>query len=264
MTNALTIRNDLTPAVWQMIEAIAPTMHQARLFGVSSPAAAAAIMLKGAELGFQPAASLEFIRTVEGRPTLSPRGMLALLHNAKHVIAEVKITQLADAKGAHSGHECTIRRVDGFEYTARFTLEDAKRAGLIKPNSNWEKYPERMTLWRAVDFCADVAAPDVTNGINTAAKFDGGPIDGEWFDTSDVSTTDVAAGVIDIIQADGPDETAAAALAAQALIEEYGAEAVLGVLGIIPTTLEEVDAIRYKLIETDAAGIEEVPQQVAA
>jgi len=224
-----------------MINAIAPVMHASRLFNVASPAAAAAIMLKGRELGLQLAASMEFIRTVEGRPTLSPRGMLALLFNARHIIAEVKITQLTDVKGAHQGHECTIRRVDGFEYTARFTLEDARRAGLAKASSNWEKYPERMTLWRAVDFAADVAAPDVINGINTAAKFDDGTVEAEWFDTADVS-----------VETNAPDESGRAALAAQTLIAEYGPDAVLTANGgTIPATMEEIDAARYALIATD-------------
>jgi hypothetical protein len=240
-----------------MIEMIAPAMHASRLFGVGSPAAAMAIMLKGHELGFQQAASMELIRTVEGRPTLSPRGMLALLFNAPHVIAEVKINHLTGSKGEHVGHECTIRRVNGFEYTARFTLDDAKRAGLVKPNSNWEKYPERMTLWRAVDFAADVAAPDVTNGMNTAAKYDDdGAIDAEWFDAAD--TAEDGPGVIPTDS--GPDETAAAALAAQALVNDYGAEAVLAANGgAIPVTLEEVDAARYALIAAQAA--QEEPAQ---
>ena len=246
MTNAIAIRQEITPGEWGMINEVAPVMHGSRLFGVSSPAAAAAIMLKGHELGFQLAASMEFIHVVEGRPTLSPRGMLALLHNAKDIIAEVRITQLTDDKTqAHIGHECYIRREDGFEYTARFTLADAKRAGLIKPNSNWEKYPERMTLWRGVEFAADVAAPDVTNGLNTAAKFDAaGTVDADWTEVTDAAD--------DLPGADGPDESAAAAQLAQALVEEYGAEAVLAANGnAIPATLEEVDAVRYALIAAE-------------
>ena len=252
MTTALAIRNerrDVTPAEWQMIETIAPAMHTSRLFGVSSPAAAMAIMLKGHELGFQFAASMELIRTVEGRPTLSPRGMLALLFNAPDIIAEVKITPLTDDKGKHLGHECTIRRVNGFEYTSRFTLEDARRAGLMKPSSNWEKYPERMTLWRAIDFCADVAAPDVTNGMNTAAKYDGDTVDAEWFEASDVAADGV--GAIDL----GQDDPGDIAAAVQGLVDEYGAEAVLNANdGRIPLTLEEVDALRYALIAADGEG----------
>lgn len=250
MSTALTVRPEISPAEWQMISQIAPAMHESRLFGVASPAAAAAIMLKGYELGFQLAASMEFIRVVEGRPTLSPKGMLALLFNAKHVIAEVKITHLQDAKGGHVGHECTIRRVDGFEYTSRFTIEDARRAGLVKDKGNWDKYPERMTLWRAVDFAADVAAPDVTNGINTASKFDGGVIEAEWFDTSEVPVEDTAADGADVVPST-PDETGDVTKALQALLDEYGAEAVLTTGGgVLPASLEEVDALRYKLIET--------------
>ena len=237
----------LTPAEWNMIQAVAPAMHMSRLFGFSNPHAAEAVMLKGRELGFELAASVELIRTVEGRPTLTPRGMLALLHTRKDVIAEIEITQLVDDKsGQHIGHECTIRRVDGFEYTGRFTLADAQQAGLIKPKSGWEKYPERMTLWRAVDFAADVAAPDVTNGMNTYAKFDDDVIDADWLDAP------VVVDVAEIPQDTGPDETTDAALAAQTLIDEYGALAVLNANdGKIPTMMEEIDALRYKLIAGD-------------
>lgn len=245
MTNALTVRPDLTPATWELIERMAPTMHTSRLFGVSSPAAAAAIMLKGHELGLPLTASFDLIHVIDGKPGLSPRGALAILHQSPD-IAGVSIVRLIDEKGNYLGHECTIRRHSGFEYTARFTMKDAERAGLVKPASGWTKYPENMCLWRAVGFAADVAAPDIIGGMKTADQFGaeltatGDVIPGQWIDSEDG---------IGAVQLNGPDETAEIAAIAQGLINDYGAEAVLTANGgVIPTTLEEVDAVRYKFI----------------
>ena len=71
---------------------------------------------------------------------------------------------------------------------------------------------------------------------------------GQWVDSPDSPA---------FLPSDAPDETAEAALAAQVLVEEYGAEAVLAANGgNIPATLEEIDAVRYALIaaEGEAAG----------
>lgn len=163
-------QRELTLQIWQMISQIAPVMWKSRLFGVVSQEAAAAIMLKGYELGLSVTASFEFIHVIQGKPGLSPRGALALLHSHPD-IEKVEIRRLTKKEdSSYLGHSCTIKRKNGFEYTAQFTLEDAKRAGLVKPDSGWTKYPEQMCMWRAVGFAADVAAPDITAGMTTIMK----------------------------------------------------------------------------------------------
>lgn len=250
MTNALAIRKEITPTEWQMIETIAPTMHTSRLFGVSSPAAAAAIMLKGRDLGLSLTGSFDLIHVIDNKPSLSPRGALAILHGSPE-IKRIEIRELLDEKGAYQGHECTIERRNSFTHTARFTLADAKLAGLDKAGSGWAKYPRNMCLWRAVGFAADVAAPDIIGGMKTADQYgaaisaEGDVIQGQWVDSDDA---------LGVLPDNGPDETGDAAVAAQALVEEYGAEAVLAANGgAIPTTLEEVDAARYALIAEEQA-----------
>lgn len=248
MTNDLVVRQELTPTEWQMINNIAPVMHASRLFGVASPAAAAAIMLKGRDLGLSFTSAFELIHVIDGKPSLSPKGALTLLHQSREIKA-VKIDRLVDDKGNYIGHDCTIERVSGFTYTARWTLKDAERAGLIKEKSGWAKYPERMCLWRAIGHAAAVAAPDVIGGMYTSEEY-GAPIDddgvvipGQWVEAE----TD-GIGIV-TIEPDAPDETLDAALAVQGLVNEYGSDAVLAANGgAIPTTLEEVDAIRYALI----------------
>ena len=167
MSNELMVvkSRNVTPTIWNMIKEMAPVMHQARLFGVASPEAAAATMLKGYEIGIGFTASFELIQVVMGKPALSPRGALALLHNAPE-ISKITITRLVDGSGKFSGYECYMKRTNGFDFTARWTMEDARRAGLVKPDSGWTNYPENMCMWRAVGFCADVTAPDILAGMS--------------------------------------------------------------------------------------------------
>ena len=152
----------LTPATWQMIEAIAPAMHAARFFGVSNPEQAMAIMLKGYELGLGLTASFEFIYAITAggktKVALSPRGALALIQQSP-LCARLEIV---DAPGACT---VTMERTNGFSYTLTWTMADAQQAGLVKQGGGWEKYPANMLRWRAVGFCADVVFPDVIGGM---------------------------------------------------------------------------------------------------
>ena len=160
-------RPALTPAVWEMIGAVSPTLHQARLFGVARPEQAAAILLKGFELGLSFTSSLELITVIQGKPTLSPRGALALILSSP-LCTGLKIDPITDTKGAPTGCRVWMKRTNGFEHTVTFTLDDARRAQLIKADSGWEKYPLNMCQWRAVGFCADVVFGDVLGGLKRA------------------------------------------------------------------------------------------------
>src|SRR3990167_535925 len=48
-----------------------------------------------------------------------------------------------------------------------FSMEDAKRANLIKPDSGWVKFPRAMLFSRAISQGARVYAPDAIGGIYT-------------------------------------------------------------------------------------------------
>jgi hypothetical protein len=160
----------LTPEAWAMIERVAPAMHQARFFGgVTSPAAAAAIMLTGYELGLPLAASFRFVHVVDGRPSLSPKGALAVLRRS----GLLEGMELAEAPGACT---VTMRRRGGEAYTLTWTLDDARRAGVVRPNGGWERYPQNMLRWRTIGYVADVLFPDVLGGLHRADEF-GAPID---------------------------------------------------------------------------------------
>lgn len=228
MNNAIV---PLTPDTWQMISTIAPTIHAARLFGVSSPEQAAAIMLKGYEIGLSLTASFEFVQVIQGKPSISPRGALALILQSPEY-AGIEIDESPD--------HCTVtmRRKNGFVYTTTFTLDDAKRAGLIKPDSGWTKYPANMLRWRAVGYCADVVFPDVIGGLKRADEL-GADITPEG---------DVIDGVFKPVQ--NPPQ--APRITLDDLVIVYGAENVLEANGgAIPGTQEELERVFEMLQEGD-------------
>lgn len=168
--NELTVRRELTPSTWNMIQAAAPVIHESRLFGMNGKEQAAAIMLKGYELGLGLAASFEFIHVIQGKPAINPRGALALIQQSP-LCAGIKITDNVDGKG--NPESCTVwmKRTNGYEYTVTFSMADAEKAGLVKPDSGWTKYPANMLRWRAVGFCADVVFPDVIGGLKRADEY---------------------------------------------------------------------------------------------
>lgn len=245
---ALTIRPQLTPSVWQMIERVAPAMHMARLFKTSSPEQAMAIMLKGYELGLGLTASFEFVQVVEGRPALSPRGMLALIQ-AHPECAGIKIEDIKDGQGKPQACRVTMKRRNGFEYTVEWNMADAERAGVIKPGSGWEKYPANMLRWRAIGFCADVVFGDVIGGLKRADELgadltpDGDVIEGSWrVPPSQTPETEPAAEAAPTIEA--PTST----VSLNDLVARYGAEAIMAANdGRIPGTDEELQTVAAAL-----------------
>ena len=241
MNTALATRQQLNPTIWETITAVAPVMKDSRLFGVSTEAQAAAIMSKGYELGLTLTASFEFITVIQGKPTLSPRGALALVQQSG-LLAAMKIEDLKDDKGQPSACRVSMKRAGGFEYMAEFTMEDAKRAGLVKPDSAWQSYPANMLRWRAMGYAIDVVFPDVTGGMKRADEFGanldtgGNVVDGQW---SAVPTPTMTA-----LQP----AAAAPTVTLQQLVDQFGAEAIMAANGgQIPSSQEQLDAVAQAL-----------------
>lgn len=238
MTNtALAVRKPLTPDVWNMISSIAPAMHRSRLLGVNSPEQAMAIMLKGYELGLGLTASFEFIDIIQGKPSLKPRGMLALLHGHPEC-AEIKVEDIADKQGNPQACRVTMKRRNGFEYTVEFSMKDAEKAQLIKKDGGWDKYPANMLRWRALGFCADVVFPDITGGMKRADELgadlteEGEVIEGSW------SVTEGDTEVADVVYTELLGD----------LTERYGPDALMEAAGgTIPGTVEELEAVALQL-----------------
>ncbi len=233
-TYQLAKRPDLSPTVWQMISNIAPAIYRSRLFGVGSVDQAAAIMLKGHELGLTLTSSFEFIHVIDNKPSISPRGALALIYQCG---------ELDGLKIEDDGKTCMVwmKRKTGVEFTATYSDDDAKRAGLVKEKSGWEKYARQMRQWRAVGFCADVVFPDVIGGMKRSDELgadltpDGNVIEVSW-----------SAAPVAQLPKPSPGDLL------NQLVQAHGAEAVMVANeGKIPVTLEELELVRDKLANVD-------------
>ena len=224
-SKAIAIR-EVTPSVWQMIQQIAPSIHKSRMFGVTSEEGAQTIMLKGYELGLGLTSAFEFIAVIGGKPSLIPRGALALV---------MQSGELAGMKIEDKGDSCHVwmKRSNGMEYEVTYTMDDARRAGVVKADSGWEKYPANMLRWRTIGFCIDVLFPDITGGMKRADELGAGVNE----------TGDVIEG-----QWSAPAPAAAPAITLESLVERHGAEAVMNANGgTIPGTQEDVERIAKTL-----------------
>ena len=254
-TTALAVSNrSLTPDAFQMISQVAPAMHAARLFGTKSPEQAMAIMIKGYELGFSLTASFENIHVIEDKPSLSPKGALALIYNSPEC-AGVTITDEADSKGVPVACTIEMKRRNGLTYTARFSMEDAKRAGIVKPNSGWEKYPANMLRWRAIGYAADIVFPDVIGGTKRADEFgadltpDGDVIEGSWTQTGS-QQNGITAGDAPRPISGNSGTVSQPKTTLPGLLEAFGAEKVLAANGgAIPGTNEELATVEAALLQ---------------
>lgn len=112
----------------------------------------------GRELGLSPIAAMKEIYVVHGQPSLSAKSMLGLARKAGH---RVRI------KGEDQQATCEIVRADDPEYThsVTYTLDDAKRAGLLG-GTGWKNNPKTMLRWRAASECIRMACPEVLGGIS--------------------------------------------------------------------------------------------------
>jgi len=64
-----------------------------------------------------------------------------------------------------TGYRCTVKRTGRSDRVNEFTLEMAKKAGLLAKGGVWIQYPERMLKLRARGFTLRDAFPDALKGI---------------------------------------------------------------------------------------------------
>ena len=140
-------------------------------------------ILAGQELGFGPVASMTGIYIVKGRVTLSANLIGAAVKRSGRYDYQVKRLD---------GAECAIvfYSLIGDEPfnigTSSFTIEDAKRAGLVN-GDNWKKYPRNMLFARALSNGAKWFCPDVFGGAVYTPDELGVPVDGDTFEVIDVT-----------------------------------------------------------------------------
>jgi len=125
-------------------------------------------MQHGAEVGLSPMQAVQNIACINGRPSIWGDAALALcLGSAVCDFVQESIEGEGDSMVAvcHAA-----RRGADKATTARFSVADAKKAGLWAKTGPWSQYPKRMLQLRARGFALRDAFPDVLKGLVTAEE----------------------------------------------------------------------------------------------
>jgi hypothetical protein len=128
------------------------------------PAAIAAAILYGRELGLEPMTSLRSINVIKGKPALSAEAMRAMVLAAGHHIAFEEMT----------ASRCVIvGRRKGTDDTTRvtFTMDDAKKMG-VGTGQQYSKMPRQMLAARATAELCRLIFADAIGGLMIDVEVD--------------------------------------------------------------------------------------------
>ena len=122
----------------------------------------------GAEIGLAPMQALQNIAVINGKPSVYGDAAMALVQ-ASPVCEDVE--EYFEAEGTPNPVAvCVAKRKGRKPVVAKFSVEDAKRAGLWGKQGPWSAYPKRMMQMRARGFALRDAFPDVLKGLITAEE----------------------------------------------------------------------------------------------
>ena len=122
----------------------------------------------GSEVGLSPMQSLQSIAVINGRPTIWGDAALALVMSSP--VCEY-VRETVDGDGDAMVATCEAKR-RGYEKATfvRFSVADAKKAGLWGKQGPWASYCRRMLQMRARGFALRDTFPDILRGLVTAEE----------------------------------------------------------------------------------------------
>lgn len=165
----------------------------------------------GTMLGIAPMAAINGIHIIDGKPTVSPALMSALVRTAGHKL-RIKMSGAVEAGDLRA--TVTLIRLDDPDnpFESTWTLQRAERAELVRLDTDehgrcvpfardskgralpWQKYPEAMVKARAISEVCREGAEEVLCGahytpeeLGAIVDADGDVIEGEVVETLDAS-----------------------------------------------------------------------------
>ena len=122
----------------------------------------------GYEIGLAPMQALQNIAVINGKPSVYGDAAMALVQ-ASPVCEDIE--EYFEGEGTPNPVAvCVAKRRGRKPVVAKFSVEDAKRAGLWGKTGPWQAYPKRMMQMRARGFALRDAFPDVLKGLITAEE----------------------------------------------------------------------------------------------
>lgn len=130
----------------------------------NKPADAMVAMMFGREVaGLGPLISLNCIAVINGRPAFYGDAVPGIALN-KGLITDMEESFEGKPYDDDFTAVCIVTRQSGTKVTQRFSVADARKAGLWGKAGPWQQYPKRMLQWRARSWAIRDAAPHMLFG----------------------------------------------------------------------------------------------------
>lgn len=129
-----------------------------------------AILVMGTEIGIKPMQALNSINVIQGKPTISPQLMMAMIRGKlSGAIIDIKqnpATETVTCKTSRSREDLEA----GLFYEASWDMPRAERMGLTLKD-NYKKQAKTMLTWRAVAESCRMTFPDIIMGLYIPEEF---------------------------------------------------------------------------------------------
>jgi hypothetical protein len=169
-SNALALAGPASTSLSLQVNGIEDLQRLARLFAASGlfgrsgnaeqhMAECAIKILAGAEAGFGPFASAGGVTVINGRPGFGSNLLAQAIK--RHPAYDYRVVEKTD-------QVCRIKFLSGREELGieTFTMEMARRAGLVKTSGPWAQYPEAMLFARCLSAGMRTHCPDALGGVS--------------------------------------------------------------------------------------------------
>jgi len=149
---------------WKMIMQTAAHVWKSGMandYGIRSESSAILVMLKGWELGLPLMGSLDHVRIIHGRVSLSAECQQALVLSR---VQGARFRWIAD--GTNGVAELLAIRPGHSDVTVKYTMDDATRGGVAGKNPTYRTWPANLLRAGAMRNACRIQFPDVILGID--------------------------------------------------------------------------------------------------
>jgi len=145
--------------------------HIQKLDANQRPWAVMAAIQMGTELGLSPMSAINNIAVVNGVPTIWGDMMLGLVIASGQLES---IDEYEEGDGDNLTAICKVKR-KGFdnEIVSKFSIADAKKAGLWAKAGPWQTHPKRMLKYKSRAFALRDRFADILKGLHSTEEMEG-------------------------------------------------------------------------------------------
>ena len=165
-TESREIATEVKPSSLAELRSMGEVFFQSGMFpNIRSAAQAVVKIMAGRELGLPPVYSMTKVHIVESKIYIAAEIMAVCIKKSGDY--DYKIVKLDD-------NECLIQfshKGEPLIPVSSFTMADAKRAGVVRANSGWEKYPRAMLFSKAMSQGTHLHCPHLIAGAFTPEDF---------------------------------------------------------------------------------------------